>query len=177
MIKIVGGKYRSRAIEVPSYLEVPSKSIVREGIANALFDKLNGSVCLDLFAGSGALGIEALSRGAKEVSFSDINPESIKAIKKNLSMLGESQEVFLGDYEAALKHYSSKQFDIVFLDPPYKNLESYKKAVDFLMKGNMVKDGGVIVIEYENDPGIAESGFAKVKTYSYGRTKVKILWR
>ncbi len=88
MIKVVSGKYRTRNLEVPPHLEVPSKSVVRTGMMNALSMGIPGSVCLDLFAGSGALGIEALSRGAAYCVFCDKDRASIALIKENIKRCG-----------------------------------------------------------------------------------------
>ena len=176
MIKIVGGKHRSRKIEVPSYLEVPSKEMVREGIANALSSKIPGAKVLDLFAGSGALGIESLSRGASSCDFADVNRESIDCIKRNLSLLGETGECYHGDYLSALNHYQGKKYDIVFLDPPYKELAYYEKSLSFMLESGMLEVGSAIVVEYDMEPKLPLESFSRIKDYKYGKTKVKILW-
>lgn len=177
MIKIVGGKYRSREIDVPSYLEVPTKSIVREGVMNALSMDIKGARCLDLFAGSGAMGIEFLSRGASYCLFSDINKEAITTIGNNLKKLNEGNgEAYLGDYESALNDYKGP-FDIIFVDPPYKNRNYYGKALEIVETKGLLSTSGVLCFEYEGDDPLPGIDGYRARIYKYGRTFVKICWR
>jgi 16S rRNA (guanine966-N2)-methyltransferase len=178
MIKIVAGLYRSRTIEVPPSLEVPTKSIVRTGICNALANDFAGASVLDLFAGSGALGIEALSRGAKEAVFVDSSPEAVSTIQKNLATLHETHgEAFLGDALSLLGRFQKekRQFDIVFLDPPYKEKELYLQASEELTRLGLLSGRGILVFEYEGELSPKQEGFSFHKTYNYGRTQVLIL--
>lgn len=179
MIKIAGGLYRSRIIEVPSSLEVPTKSIVRTAIGNALQRDLEGARVLDLFAGSGAVGIELLSRGASSAVFSDASPEAVSSIKNNLQTLKISgSDVLLGDYSMVLRSLGSKgdSFDIIFLDPPYKLLSAYAEAPKMIADLSLLKPHGILVIEYEGEVSLPD-GYVSTKTYNYGRTFVSILRR
>jgi 16S rRNA (guanine966-N2)-methyltransferase len=178
MIKIVAGKYRSRSIEVPPSLEVPTKGIVRTAISNALMNDIPSTRVLDLFAGSGALGLEALSRGAEEAVFVDSSSEAVETIQKNLQNLHESQgEVILGDALKVLERLAMEKrvFDIVFLDPPYKEKELYPECEAFLLKKGLLSEKGILVFEFEGEISISEEGFPFAKTYNYGRTNVRIL--
>lgn len=181
MITIGGGLYRSRKIEVPSYLEVPTKSIVRLGVGNALSSYLEGAAVLDLFAGSGAVGIELLSRGASNCVFCDCNHEAIKTINDNLSNLGIADSlVKQGDYRDNLNRLKNegRRFSIVFIDPPYCDINAYEYSVSFLLNCNMLEEKGIVVIEYEGDnPLKNKSGFVRERVYHYGRTHVAIYWR
>lgn len=179
-VVIGGGKYRSRIIQVPSYLLVPTKSIVRMAAANALGEKLIQAQVLDLFAGSGALGLEALSRGAAWCDFFDCNPEAIKVVKDNLSSLKETNaEVRLADYENALEFLASqkKTYDIVFLDPPYAMKEIYAKVPSLLLEKGLLNPGAAVVLEYEGAIEPPVSSYARNKTYNYGKSRLMILWR
>lgn len=177
MIKITSGKYRSRILEVPPHLEVPSKSIVRTGMMNALSQVTEGAVCLDLFAGSGALGIEALSRGAKYCYFVELDRESANTINKNLNTLKEPNGmVFNGDFAGILEKTTEK-YDIVFLDPPYKMKDVYKDVPKYLLEHDRLTDNAVVVLEYEGEVDAPKECFSRSKEYHYGRTKVLILWR
>src|SRR5574344_2965089 len=121
-VVIGSGLYRSRVIEGPSYLEVPTKSVVRVAIGNALVEKLPHATALDLFAGSGAVGIEFISRGADKCYFVDENQEAAKIIRDNLAKLKcDKGQVLCGDALKALDVLASNgaKFDIVFIDPPY----------------------------------------------------------
>lgn len=177
MLKVAGGKYRSRLLEVPEVVTVPTKSIVREALANALRYKIQDSVILDLFAGSGALGIEALSWGAKKAYFVDKSPEAAKIIRKNLlSLKIDNAEVINTDFKDALNKIPCK-IDLVFMDPPYKDVNFYQEGVSLLLSSSILNDDAVIVLEYENDIIIDETPFEEVRNYKYGRNKIKILWR
>ena len=177
MIQVVGGKYRTRNLEDPPHLEVHSKSIVRTGMMNALSMDLPGSICLDLFAGSGALGIEALSRGAKFCYFCDMDGSSVEVIKKNLATLKESNaKAIHSDFAGVLNNFSDK-YDIVFLDPPYAMKDVYKDVPRFLIENDRLTQNGVVVLEYEGEVEAPKELFSRFREYHYGRTKVMILWR
>ena len=181
MVIIGGGIYRSRKIEVPSYLDVPTKSIVRLAIGNALSTYLNGRDALDLFAGSGAVGIELISRGAKSCTFMDNNIEAISTIEKNLKTLGINNcDLYYGDYRDNLNKLKNenKKFSLVFIDPPYADKDAYNYSFDFLLNNDLIKKDGIIVIEYEgNNPLLNSECFKEERTYKYGRTNVTIYWR
>ncbi len=177
MLKIAGGKFRSRQIEVPEVVTVPTKNIVREALANALRYKIPSANILDLFAGSGALGIEALSWGANKAYFVDKSLDATRTIRKNLASLKiENAEVINADFKDALNKINDK-IDIVFMDPPYKDVEFYQEGVSLLLSSSILKDDAVIVLEYENEIVIDETPFEDVRNYKYGRNKIKILWR
>ena len=102
----------------------PTMDRVKESLFASIQDYISGSIVLDLFAGSGNLGIEAISNGARGTYFVDINPICIKVIKENIRNFNIEEESFVikKDYESALKEFGSKEikFDIIFIDPPYK---------------------------------------------------------
>lgn len=178
MIRIGGGKYHSRLLEVPSYLEVPTKEIVRLGIANALTPFLKGACALDLFAGSGALGFEALSRGAMHVDFVDNNFEAVETIKRNALKLDCQKEirVFHADFLSFLKNSDFREkYSLVFLDPPYLEKGFYLEAVKFLFEKQLLSSSAHLVLEYEKEEPISPllSSYSK-RTYNYGRSKVSI---
>jgi 16S rRNA (guanine966-N2)-methyltransferase len=180
MLKITSGKYRSRILETPATGTIPTKSIVRTAMANALMDALPGAEVLDLFAGSGALGFEALSRGARHCVFVDKAPEAIAVLQKNLATLKETNaEVRFVDYETALKDFAAekKTFDVVFLDPPYAMKEVYSSVPAALLQQGLLSPRAVLVLEYEGEIEAPVSLFALSKTYNYGRTHVLILRR
>jgi 16S rRNA (guanine966-N2)-methyltransferase len=180
MIKIVGGVYRSRLLETPSSLTMPTKSIVRTAIANALSSDIPNSIALDLFAGSGALGIEALSRGALACFFVDNSPEAAATIRRNLVSLKEDKgTVVQVDYEIALESFAHEHrvFDIVFLDPPYRDKKLYLDIPAALLKEGLLSPRAVIILEYEEQIEAPVSLFSSARTYNYGRTNVLILRR
>jgi 16S rRNA (guanine966-N2)-methyltransferase len=175
MIKVIGGKYRSRNLQTPSSGTEPTKNRVREAMMSALTDLLPGAVVLDLFAGSGALGIEALSRGASKAYFVDHEAEALSVIKENLTTLRETSGIVYGlDYQAFLQRNDLPQFDVVFLDPPYAAKHAYEDAVKTILDRNLLSPYGAIVLEYEGGISVDLSSFAKCKEYTYGKTKVLI---
>ena len=177
MIKVVGGKHRSRVLLTPpETTTLPTKNRVREAIASALSFEMVDAKVLDLFAGSGALGIEALSRGAASCLFVDADKAAVGIVKKNLESLKETNgEVWQLDYLAALNRAKGRKFGLVFLDPPYANKESYGQAIEFLIKENMLEEAFAIMVEYEGELPIDLAPFKEVRRYTYGKSNVMIL--
>lgn len=179
MIKIAGGLYRSRAIKTPTSLTIPTKSMVREAVANALNLDFPNARVLDLFAGSGALGLEALSRGAQSADFVDSSAEAYQVILDNISTLKAKGEAFCGDYQEVLKKFESegKLFDIVFLDPPYAMKEVYPRVPAYLLEHHLLSEKGIVVLEFEGEIDAPVSLFRLAKRYHYGKSDVIILRR
>ncbi len=177
MLKLVSGKYRSRSIEVPPSVTVPTKNMVRTAIGNALADDLRGANVLDLFAGSGALGFESLSRGAKHCTFVDASKEAFEVLKKNQATLKETNcNIIFADYKDALVRLKDR-FDIVYLDPPYKMKEVYLEVPKMLLELNLLSDHAAVVLEYEGEIEVPTELYPFSRTYNYGRTHVLILRR
>ena len=121
-VRIIGGKWRGRKLPFPDLPELrPTPDRVRETLFNWLQPDIEGAVCLDLFAGTGALGLEALSRGAKTVTMVEKNKTIISNINKNIESLG-SKNVILNCQNSLswLEQSISNQYNIVFLDPPFR---------------------------------------------------------
>jgi 16S rRNA (guanine966-N2)-methyltransferase len=122
-LRIIGGQWRGRRIRFhaePGLRPTPDR--VRETLFNWLQPHMEGSRCLDLFCGSGALGIEALSRGASHVTFVDASAAALQDLRENLGKLtAEGAELIRGDVFQWLKTAPTQSFDIVFLDPPFRN--------------------------------------------------------
>lgn len=177
-MRIVGGKYRSRIIDYPLSQEItrPTKDAVREGIFNALSFDVEDSVVLDLFAGSGSMGIEALSRNARKAYFVDKDKSAISTIKKNIKSLEINDAVIVNDdYKSALDLFEKENviFDIVFLDPPYK-LSVIEEIITSLFNKHLISEHAIIVIETDYTIELNDSRFIKNKNYKYGRTLVTI---
>ena len=152
-VRIISGKYKSRKITFPSQSEVrPTGNRIRESLFNWIQLEITNSRCLDLFAGSGALGIEALSRGAAIATFIESNREAAFYIKKNLKNLGAiNGDLIIAEATSWLK--CSKDidpFDIVFLDPPFKANLMFD-CFQLLESNNMIADNGSIYIETETE--------------------------
>ena len=182
MIRIVAGKYRHRIINIPEGREHirPTKDRIREAIFSALGDITN-FVILDLYAGSGAMGLEALSRNAKKCYFVDINETSIKTIKSNLSLLkidSNEYQIFKKKDLDALDEFKENNLycDIIFVDPPYA-LGEYDRILDNIFKKDILGKKGIIVLESNRSLNIDVTLFSKIKTYQYGDIIVTICWR
>jgi 16S rRNA (guanine966-N2)-methyltransferase len=150
-LRIIGGKWRNRKIKFSADVEIrPTPNRIRETLFNWLVPHIEGAICLDLFAGSGALGFEALSRGARHITMVDKSPEVIKTLKKNAVILGTRDiEFFCIKFSLNLKNFFTHKFNIVFLDPPfYKNL--VKPCSQWLEQQNCLTDEAFIYIEAES---------------------------
>ena len=153
-VRIIGGDWRSRVIEFPAIEGLrPTPDRVRETLFNWLGQTLDGKECLDLFAGSGALGFEALSRGARRVVMVEQNQAVLQALKKNGAKLGtERLEFWPGD---ALKfaRQDQRRFDVIFVDPPY-DLGLVPKLLPDLPA--RLAPGGMVYVEHDQAVDIAE---------------------
>ena len=181
-MRIVGGKYRHRLITYPDDMEHtrPTKDRVREAIFSALGD-ISGFKVLDLYAGSGAMGIEALSRGAKHATFVDISPIAIEVIKENVTNLKIPQEQYeiLKQYDfSALEYFKNNniKFDLVILDPPYEQGQ-YEVIVESLVKDDLLNENAIIVLEANRQIVLENIDYQKNKAYHYGEIMVFIYWR
>ncbi|MGV3041624.1 16S rRNA (guanine(966)-N(2))-methyltransferase RsmD [Staphylococcus rostri] len=176
-MRVIAGKHKSKALETLEGRNTrPTMDKVKEGIFNSLHH-IEG-LGLDLFAGSGSLGIEALSRGMDKVIFVDQNIKAVKVIRNNLQKLDlEAQsEVYRNNADRALKALSKReiQFDIIFLDPPYdKGL--IDKALEQIHTFDLLKNNGIIVCEFSHHEVIKTAPFEEVKRYHYGLTDTCIL--
>lgn len=175
MIRITGGINRSRKLLTPeTVLTKPTMDKVRAAVFNALGDEVVFKNILDLFAGSGSYGFEALSRGAKFVTFVDKQKEAIDVIKRNALALNENRiNVVYNDVYSYLKN-QSQRFDIVFVDPPYK-LDAYEKVIELLENNHLLNENAIIVLESEKSLDINEDNYKKVKQYNYGLAKIYML--
>lgn len=121
-VRIISGRWRSRRIAVPAGLSIrPTPDRVRETLFNWLQPRIEGACCLDLFAGTGALGIEALSRGAAHVEFVEHDRDAADALRRQLVSLGADEHEYTVNADAAERYLRSteRRFDIVFFDPPF----------------------------------------------------------
>ncbi len=167
-MRIVSGSLRGRVLTEFKGEDIrPTSDKVRESLFNILQFKIVGKSFLDLFAGTGAVGIEAYSRGAKEVTFNELSKKSLEVLNKNLNFLKikDCVTVSMGDGLCFLDG-TTKKFDIIFIDPPYKlNIgeEAVKRAV------NTISDDGLIVLEDEKPFDGKIEGLSVSDRRKYGR--------
>lgn len=175
MIRITGGNNRSRKLETPDVVTTkPTMDKVRAAVFNILNENIKGKKVLDLFAGSGSYGFEALSRGAAFATFVDNNKDAINSIKKNASILKEENISIINSDIASFLESTNDKFDIVFMDPPYK-LDIYEKMVELLEKNELLQPFSIIVLESDKELNITETDYRKIKTYKYGLARIYVL--
>lgn len=182
-MRIIAGDFRGRALasvgkgDAGAHLR-PTTDRVRESLFNVLTHQINfdGLRVLDLFAGTGALGLEALSRGAAHVTFVDDGRVAQGLIRKNIELTHSADRTELVRRDATrLGDNPYAPYDLIFLDPPYgKSLG--QKAVAALTAGGWVADDALLVWE-ENAPMAAPDGFSRSDSRKYGDTYISLLWR
>lgn len=167
-MRIISGKFKGKKLKEFDGLSVrPTSDRAREALFNILsFDVVESSF-LDLFAGTGAIGIEALSRGAKTVEFIDNSPKSAQIIKFNLQSVRQNIEPKIMDAKRYLESTNLK-FDFIFLDPPY-NLSEEEELFLIIKNRSVLSENGVIIYEHKSDkPSKEISGFTLFDTRKYG---------
>jgi len=153
-MRIIAGTYRSRKLEAPPGLKTrPTSDRLRETLFNVLAPRIAGAAFLDLYAGSGAVGLEALSRGAAKVTFVEHAPEALKILHHNLEQLGISSGFAVrAERVAAFLRSAAKasprptHYEVVFLDPPYDAAEEYATALGLLGEAQGILAPGALVI-------------------------------
>ena len=184
-MRITGGEFGGRNLKVPkSDLIRPTQDRVREALFNILQFEVPGAAFLDLFAGSGAVGLEALSRGAKSVTFVERERRHLTVLKENLELLkvdtkARACEVIAADAYAYLSRYTGPGFEIVFADPPYALGEErgYVEVLKTLAERGVVKAGGLFIAEMTASQSVEEVvGWELFRDRTYGKTRL-CLWR
>lgn len=173
-MRVISGKYKGKNIMGFNVMGTrPTMDRVKESMFGMIQNRLKNSVCLDLFAGSGSLGIEALSNGAGVCYFVEKNNEIYNILKDNLDNI-EGAILIKNDYMNALSSFVKEQikFDIIFLDPPYK-LNLINNILDYVYNNKLLNKDGIVVCEYESE-NVDSSLFELIKNKKYGSKYVKI---
>ena len=170
-MRIISGKYKGKKLVGFNTVGTrPTMDRVKESLFGMIQAYISDSAVLDLFAGSGALGLEAISNGAKTCFLIDNNIEAIKTIKENSLSFTEDLKIINTDYKRFLKTTEEK-FDIIFLDPPYKE-NQMDKALRIIEERDLLNKGGIVVCEYEI--GNPKTNLKLIKEKSYGPKKIEI---
>ncbi|WP_427338566.1 16S rRNA (guanine(966)-N(2))-methyltransferase RsmD [Caloranaerobacter sp. DY30410] len=177
-MRVITGTAKGHKLKVPKGLSIrPTTDRIKESLFNILGNDLEDSVVLDLFAGSGSIGIEFLSRGAKECYFIDNSIISIKTIKENLiktNLIAKSY-VYKNTVERAIKKLGARgiKFDYIFMDPPYEK-GLVIPTLEIIAAENLLKEEGIIIIEHESSLDLLNEiiSFVKVRENNYGNTKI-----
>lgn len=178
-MRIISGKYKGKQIEGFNIDGTrPTMDRVKESLFGSIQNYIKESICLDLFAGSGSLGFEALSNGASKCFFVDNNNIVIKQLNKTINSLNIQDSIVLNmDYKDALNKFKNDniKFDLIFLDPPYK-FNLIDNCLELIDKYNLLSDNGLIICEYETEEFDIKS-FKLLKEKKYGLKKIKIITR
>ena len=172
-MRVIAGTAKGREILAPKGLNTrPTLAKVKEAMFGMIQFDIEGAEVLDLFSGSGGLGIEAISRGADRATFCDCDRQAYGMIKENLKRLGfeDKASVNFGDSLLLLERLAleGRRFDIVLLDPPYKT-DLASKALEKLDSLSLLSGGAIALIEHSGDnPPVLPSAFVKEKTKKYG---------
>ncbi|HEX9190480.1 MAG TPA: 16S rRNA (guanine(966)-N(2))-methyltransferase RsmD [Candidatus Deferrimicrobiaceae bacterium] len=178
-MRIVAGRWGGRPLRAPRGLSVrPTTDRVREAVFGILGDRVDGASVLDLFAGTGAMALEALSRGASDAVLVESSPEALPALRGNVEALGASEAVCLPlDYRKAIRRLSSKgrRFSLVFLDPPYGRGLVGRSAAE-IHRAGILSPGAVVVAERAaRDPEESvPEGWEERTDRRYGDTRITL---
>lgn len=180
-MRIITGKARGFKLKAPQGLDVrPTSDRVKESVFNILAGHIEQAEVLDLFAGTGNLGLEALSRGAKSAVFVDCAINSLSIIKENAlhTCLGERAEYIRSDAVKAIGrlYHAGRKFDLIFCDPPY-NKGHISAVITKLEQNLLLKPGGIVIVEHSKHESITtqENLLRMVRTEKYGETMITFL--
>ena len=171
-MRVITGIARGRRLKTPEGMDIrPTTDNVKESVFNILQFDIEGRRVLDLFAGTGQLGIECLSRGAKEVVFIDQSRDAVKIVKENLKACGFSAPVLQQDALSYLNNCGN--FDLIFVDPPY-DAGLYKPVLEKINSIDILSEGGIILCESRRETQLPEMRppYRKRKEYRYGKVKL-----
>ena len=171
-MRVITGTARGRRLKTPEGMDIrPTTDNVKESIFNIIQFDIEGRRVLDLFAGTGQLGIECLSRGASEVVFIDSSREAVKIVKENLKTCGFNAPVLQLDAVNYLK--ACGKFDLIIVDPPYDS-PVYDTVLETINSVDILSDGGIIICESRREKSLPEmtAPYKKAKEYNYGKVKL-----
>lgn len=178
-MRIISGEARGRTLFAPSGDQTrPTSDKIRGSLFNILNGRVQDAEVLDLFGGTGALALEALSRGAAFAAIADVSPAAIRAIERNAEAVLKDEKpsrarILRADYRQALRALAGQRFDLVFLDPPYRMAEAYAESVRMLKDGGMLSEDAVIVLERRKDAALSlPDGFEIFDSRAYRVTVI-----
>ncbi|HEY9712479.1 MAG TPA: 16S rRNA (guanine(966)-N(2))-methyltransferase RsmD [Chroococcales cyanobacterium] len=178
-MRVTGGEARGRVIKAPPGLAVrPTASKVRQAFFNILQDRIDGADFLDVFAGSGLMGIEALSRGARSLVAVDENRQNARAIEAALKELHYEGRVISCDFRKALSEFRDRSFDVIFADPPYKSSLA-TTVVELCGRQELLRDNGLLIVEHARsyEMPVETNGLIRRNFKAYGQTGLSFFAR
>ncbi len=178
-MRVIAGKFRSRSLQsLPGLDTRPTYDRLKETLFNVLAaaDQIEGRIFVDLFAGTGSIGIEALSRGASRVYFAESAKKAAQVIRANLQSLGLSQEAEVYERTAAdsLRQLAASgvRADVIFLDPPYKLQGAYEQILRIADETKLLSEQGILIAEHDKrfDPGDGQSSLRRFRKLQQGES-------
>lgn len=173
-MRVITGTARGRRLKTPDNYDIrPTTDNVKEAVFNIIQFDIEGRQVLDLFAGTGQLGIECLSRGAAGAVFVDRDRDAVRIVKDNLKTCGMKATVLQEDSISFLNHCG--KFDVIFIDPPYDS-DLYESALKIINLVDILSEGGIIICEARREKVLPEmtEPYRKRKEYNYGKVKICI---
>lgn len=173
-MRVITGTARGRRLKTPDNYDIrPTTDNVKESVFNIIQFDIEGRQVLDLFAGTGQLGIECLSRGAAGAVFVDRDRDAVRIVKDNLKTCGMKATVLQEDAISFLNHCG--KFDVIFIDPPYDS-DLYESALKIINLVDILSEGGIIICEARREKVLPEmtEPYRKRKEYNYGKVKICI---
>ncbi len=173
-MRVISGKYKRALLPKAKETCRPTKSMVREAIFSMLGSYINAEYILDLFCGTGSMGIEAASRGAKYVLFLDSNKNQTTEVAAFTKKHNVNSDIWNIDYRNIAT--AKNAFDLIFIDPPYDKLHIYNHSMELLSSQGYIKTGTIIVMEIKKYANyqISQKGLELLKEKVYGKTKILI---
>lgn len=175
-MKITSGEFKYRNIEIPHGIR-PTTEKVREAVFSMIREWIPGSAVLDLFAGSGAMGLEALSRGADKCWFCELNRQNFRILLNNIAncKAGERAIAYNCDFKSALSRIHEK-VDVVIMDPPYDQLSYYDDAFAIMQENGLLVEDSIVIAEHLFENKLAENygNLSKIKEKKYGTIGVDV---
>lgn len=171
-MRVITGTARGRRLKTPENYDIrPTTDNVKEAVFNILQFDIEGRRVLDLFAGTGQLGIECLSRGAKEAVFIDRDPAAIRIVKENLKTCGLNGTVLCADALSYLKNCG--KFDLIFVDPPYDS-GLYEPVLQAINLVDILSEGGIMIVEARRSAELPSlsAPYRRLREYTYGKVKI-----
>ena len=178
-MRVIAGAAKGRRLKEPADRQIrPTTDKVKEAIFSAIQFEIEGRRVLDLFAGTGQMGIEALSRGARQAVFTDLSPAALRIVQENVSACGFDDQAMIRRGDGLLYLKSGEKFDIIFLDPPY-GTGLAEKALESIIQFDILNENGIIVCESGTGLNMPEpvGNYFKRKQYRYGKIVVDLFSR
>ena len=183
-MRIISGINKGKKLYAPEGAQVrPTGDKIKEAVFNIIGPIDEEAVVLELFAGSGSVGIEFLARGAKHCTFIDVSRKSLNYVKKNLDLcnFNNKAKIIMSDYEKAIINLSqnNEKFDYIFADPPYA-LNLSNNIINKVFEFDIIKSGGLLIIETDKSEKVIDNkdtSMVKYKEKIYGRTRISLIRR